>query len=89
MEKSLQNTIIIVLIIVGIAFFYALVWSPEQNKKELNACLINADQWYEIRWNKYCKEEGEGPDCALPNYRADEVNQYYKEMKNDCYQQYP
>ncbi len=59
------------------------------NQRMLEACLTDAESSYTSYWNKECKGQGLSKDCSLPGYLADNASDFRKEIKNDCFKQYP
>ncbi len=57
-------------------------------KENLQACLDGAEKYATELWNKDCKRLGLKKDCGLPENLADDVSNYRKELKNDCYHLY-
>jgi hypothetical protein len=59
-------------------------------RAQLDTCLISADAAKYEFWNKTCKDVlGKKEDCLLPQYNADRVEDYGKELKEDCFRKYP
>lgn len=59
------------------------------NRLLLNLCLTSADETYSAQWEKECESRKLGKDCSLPTQIANDVGDYRKELKDDCYKNYP
>ena len=62
------------------------------NKEMRDDCLADADISYHYNWTSACKKYGvsdKSKDCFLPSYLADDINQYYKDYKDECFKKYP
>ena len=59
------------------------------DRVSLDSCLGNANNASYDNWNKYCEIEGLKKDCNLPNYQSEKINNYTKELKDECFKKYP
>ena len=59
------------------------------DRTALNTCLDAVNNAGYENWNKYCETEGLKKDCNLPNYQSEKVNNYTKELKDECFKKYP
>lgn len=57
-------------------------------KENLQACLDGATRASDELWDKNCKTLKLRKDCELPSYRANDIDNYRRELKNDCYHLY-
>lgn len=67
--------------------------TKKEKDKELNLriCLLNASSNAADYWNRECKSYGvnhKKDDCNLPEYNANNVNEYKKNEQEKCYQLY-
>lgn len=56
----------------------------EALQKALDNCLSEAEDNYFSNWNSQCKSIGRKNDCALPAYRADQVEKWRADAKKEC-----
>ena len=69
-----------------------LNFSDEAQKKVklLEDCLSDADWFFRTRWNSACETQKLAKDCGLsPSSLVNTLEDYRRELKNDCYQKYP
>ncbi len=59
------------------------------DRVSLSSCLDAANNASHENWNKYCEIEGLKKDCNLPSYQSEKVNNYTKELKDECFKKYP
>jgi len=60
-----------------------------QNKELLDTCIKDAGAVYGQAFKNECKERGLQDNCALPISIADLHKDFYKELRDECYQKYP
>lgn len=60
----------------------------DQDSIRLSDCLEYAEYSYSLLWDRNCSELGYGDDCRLPNLTADGIEDYRKELKDDCFSRY-
>lgn len=59
------------------------------NRRMLEACLSDSFGTYrEARANE-CSSRGLKDDCRLPVYVEDDLRDYLKELKDECFKRYP
>ncbi len=101
---KLNNNITILLVVLICAFSYIYVEHSKiayeekiRNEKEieeinqrsqLDACLFDAEKSYAENWDRQCKSIGRKKDCQLPVYRADPVEKWRTEAKQQCMEKF-
>jgi Sec-independent protein translocase protein TatA len=69
-----------------------LLTQKDQQKQALQTCLDQADTNHTTNWTNECKDKGidnTGPNCSLPLYIADRVNNISQQDKDNCFKQFP
>ncbi len=99
LNKTVQITCIAALLIIVLYFFCSLVIFPQQNQKNLGACVLNAKKNYDEQWMTTClslfspeliKEYGQDKLCeSMTAEDADPIEQNYQKQIDDCLNRYP
>ena len=99
-EKKLNFnvTIIIVALIIAFAYIYTengkIAYQEKiraeketQQRHQQNAlanCLDQASRNYDYNWNNACKDLKKKEDCSLPSYRAQSIEKWRTDERNEC-----
>ena len=57
-------------------------------EEALYNCLDDAYRLYKEQWDKECKLLDLEPGSPLPKYKADDLEEYYKDLKEECFRLY-
>lgn len=102
--KTTNNNVTLLLVVLICAFSYIYVEHSKiayqekiRNEKEieninqktqLDTCLSDAENNYNINWNSQCKSIGKKKDCQLPTYRANSVEKWRTEEEHQCMEKF-
>lgn len=97
-------SVIATFLLIGFSvFYYFVIFLPGKESTRLeqeeakqsdrqvmiNACLKKAYESYKAKWNSICKLDGLKEDCTLNTDRSEIINDYHKDLKDECYKRYP
>ena len=98
MKNFLKNNwfklvIALVVVLIGFSVVWYFIITPHLNRKKLDKCLDESHEKYDNEWKEYCvldgREIGTDGSCLLDSERADYLNEYFKDKKNECFKKYP